>query len=103
MSRARAREVEPPTASQAVWHRSQSANSCCAELCCVVVSGGASSTSSCGLSRPYVFSVSSRIEEKKEIKVQEEEVEDERDCEECQVEIEEREQTFTQAHDAWMR
>ena len=33
---------------QAVWHRSQSANSCCAELCCVVVSGGASSTSSCG-------------------------------------------------------
>ena len=26
--------------AQAVWHRSQSANSCCAELCCVVVSGG---------------------------------------------------------------
>ena len=41
--------------AQAVWHRSQSANSCCAELCCVVVSGGASSTSSCGLSRPYVY------------------------------------------------
>ena len=38
-----------------LWHRSQSANSCCAELCCVVVSGGASSTSSCGLSRPYVL------------------------------------------------
>ena len=42
--------------AQAVRHRSQSANSCCAELCCVVVSGGASSTSSCGLSRPYVLS-----------------------------------------------
>ena len=48
---------DPPCApdAQAVWHRSQSANSCCAELCCVVVSGGASSTSSCGLSRPYVL------------------------------------------------
>ena len=41
--------------AQAVWHRSQSANSCCAELCCVVVFGGGSSTSSCGLSRPYVL------------------------------------------------
>ena len=41
--------------AQAVWHRSQSANSCCAELCCVAVFGGASSTSSCGLSRPYVL------------------------------------------------
>ena len=41
--------------AQAVRHRSQSANSCCAELCCVAVSGGASSTSSCGLSRPYVL------------------------------------------------
>ena len=64
VSRVRAREGETPTASwlysagvcrgcpagthpcapdaQAAWHRSQSANSCCAELCCVVVSGGAS-------------------------------------------------------------
>ena len=41
--------------AQAVRHLSQSANSCCAELCCVAVSGGASSTSSCGLSRPYVL------------------------------------------------
>ena len=46
--------------AQAVWHRSQSANSCCAELCCVVVCCGASHTRSVEYAVSTFCTVSSR-------------------------------------------
>ena len=46
--------------AQAVWHRSQSANSCCAELCCVVVCCGASHTRSVEYAASTFCTVSSR-------------------------------------------